>query len=65
LSSDLIPAATPAEPAPSRWGPFGHAAFTVIWTGSIVLNLGTATFDTASAWLMTSLNADPMAVSLV
>ena len=65
MSNSLIPSATPTEAAPSRWGPFGHAAFTVIWTGSIVLNLGTATFDTASAWLMTSLNADPMAVSLV
>jgi MFS family permease len=65
LSNDLIASATPTEPAPSRWGPFGHAAFAVIWTASIVLNLGTATFDTASAWLMTSLNADPMAVSLV
>jgi len=37
----------------------------VIWTASVILNTGTAVFDTASGWLMTSLNADPMAVSLV
>jgi MFS family permease len=65
LSVDQHPSATPAELAPSRWGAFGHAAFTVIWTASIVSNIGIAMFDTGSAWLMTSLNANPMAVSLV
>lgn len=50
---------------PSRWGAFGHAAFTIIWTASIVSNVGTAVYDTGSAWMMTSLNANPMAVSLV
>ncbi|WP_158818260.1 MFS transporter [Methylocapsa sp. S129] len=65
MSDDQNLSATPAELAPSRWGAFGHAAFTIIWTASIVSNIGTAMFDTGSAWLMTSLNADPMAVSLV
>src|SRR6202042_2263371 len=63
--SDLTTAAAPTEPAPSRWGPFGHLAFTVIWTASLVSNVGTAMFDTASGWLITSLNANPLAVSLV
>jgi MFS family permease len=40
-------------------------AFTVIWTASVVSNIGIAMFDTGSGWLMTSLNASPMAVSLV
>jgi MFS family permease len=64
--SDLsaVPNAS-AEPPPSRWGAFGHAAFTIIWIGSMASNIGIAIFDTGSAWLMTSLNADPMAVSLV
>jgi MFS family permease len=61
----MTPAETSGEPVASRWGAFGHAAFTVIWTASIVSNVGTAMFDTASGWLMTSLNADPIAVSLV
>jgi predicted MFS family arabinose efflux permease len=65
LSADHNASATPTGLAPSRWGAFGHAAFAVIWTASIVSNVGTAMFDTGSAWLMTSLNADPMAVSLV
>jgi predicted MFS family arabinose efflux permease len=62
-NSDSIPA--PTRPARSRLGAFGYIAFTVIWTASMVSNVGTAMFDTASGWLITSLNADPVAVSLV
>ena len=65
MTTDLTPALAPTERTVSRWGAFGHAAFTVIWAASIVSNVGTAMFDTASGWLMTSLNADPIAVSLV
>jgi len=65
LSAGLTTAAAPTEPAPSRWGPFGHLAFTVIWTASLVSNVGTAMFDTASGWLITSLDANPITVSLV
>src|SRR6202022_4024038 len=54
-----------AEFAPSRWGAFGRPAFAVIWGASVLLNVGVAMFDTASAWLMTSLATDPMAVSMV
>ncbi|WP_158812719.1 MFS transporter [Methylocapsa sp. S129] len=59
------PSAAASEAAPSRWGAFSHAAFVVIWTASVVSNVGTAMFDTASGWLMTSLSASPLAVSLV
>jgi predicted MFS family arabinose efflux permease len=65
LSANLNSTATSTDLTPSRWGAFGHTAFTIIWTASIVSNVGTAMFDTASGWLITSLNADPMAVSLV
>src|ERR1700678_1198251 len=63
--SDLTTAAAPTEPASSRWGPFGHLAFTVIWTASLVSNVGTVMSDTASGWLITSLDANPITVSLV
>jgi MFS family permease len=46
-------------------GAFGHAGFTAIWTGSIIANVGTSIYDTGSRWLMTSLDADPIAVALV
>jgi Transmembrane secretion effector len=65
LSADLTTAAAPTAPAPSRWGPFSRLAFTVIWTTSLVSNVGTAMFDTASGWLITSLDANPITVSLV
>jgi MFS family permease len=65
LSTDTDATAATTERASSRWGPFGYAAFTVIWSASAVSNVGTAMFDTASGWLITSLNANPMAVSLV
>jgi MFS family permease len=54
-----------AEPVPSRWGAFGSVAFTVIWIASVLSSVGTAMFDTASGWLITSLDANPMIVSLV
>ena len=65
MSADLSPSAPATGPAPSRWGAFGYAAFVVIWTASVISNVGTAMFDTASGWLMTSLSASPLAVSLV
>ena len=65
LGADLTTVAAPTEPARSRWGPFGHLAFTVIWTATFVSNVGTAMFDTASGWLITSLDANPITVSLV
>jgi MFS family permease len=51
--------------APRRWGPFDSVAFTVILIASTFANIGIAVFDTSSRWLMTTLNADPMAVSTV
>ncbi|HLH48183.1 MAG TPA: MFS transporter, partial [Roseiarcus sp.] len=65
MSVDTNLPAAPASPAPDRWGAFAHAAFTAIWAASVVANLGTAVFDTASGWMIASLNASPLAVSLV
>jgi predicted MFS family arabinose efflux permease len=65
LSDAEGPSTAPAEFAPSRWGAFGRPAFAVIWAASVLLNIGVAMFDTAAAWLMTNLNADPAAVSMV
>ena len=65
MSLEANSPATPLDTTHSRWGAFGHAAFTVIWIASILSNVGTAMFDTASGWMITSLNANPLAVSLV
>ena len=58
-------AAPQAQVAHSPWSPFRHAAFTVIWITTLVSNVGSWMYSSASAWLMTNLDADPLMVSLV
>jgi predicted MFS family arabinose efflux permease len=65
LSGEPNPSSTPIEPTPGLWGAFSHPAFAAIWIASTVALTGIAISDTASGWLMTSLNADPTAVSMV
>ncbi len=61
MTSDTIHLA-PARP---RWGAFSHTPFAVMWVATTLSLTGLAVSDTTSAWLMTSLNPDPRAVSLV
>jgi len=49
----------------SPWAPFHHSAFTVVWLATVVSNVGSWMYSTASAWLMTELAPDPLIVSLV
>jgi len=51
--------------APSFVAPFRHTAFTVIWTATLVSNVGSWMYSAASGWLMTSLNPGPLIVALV
>ena len=53
------------EAPKSRYGAFSHIAFTVMWIATTCSLTGVAISDTASAWLMTNLNADPRAVTMV
>jgi MFS family permease len=45
--------------------PFRHTAFTVIWTATLVSNIGGWMYSAACGWLMTTLNPDPLTVALV
>ncbi len=56
-------AATAASGSP--WSPFRHTAFTVLWSATVVSNVGSWMYSAASGWLMTSLDPDPFIVSLV
>ena len=47
------------------WGAFRHTTFTVVWMATVVSNLGGWVSMAASGWLMTTLNPDPLVVSLV
>jgi MFS family permease len=44
---------------------FHHPVFTVVWTATLISNVGSWMYSAASGWLMTSLNPDPLIVSLV
>ena len=45
-----------AERPISFTAPFRHRAFTVIWTATLVSNVGGWMYSAASGWLMTSLD---------
>ncbi len=49
----------------SGLGAFSHTPFAVMWVATTLSLTGLAVSDTSSAWLMTTLNPDPRAVSLV
>src|SRR5574340_256029 len=56
-------AKAPGTSSPLR--PFRHRTYAVIWTATVVSNVGTWMYSAAAAWLMTSLDSDALAVSLV
>lgn len=49
----------------SSWAPFRYTSYTVLWTATVISNIGTWMYSAGSGWMMTSLNADPQIVSLV
>src|SRR3984893_15967967 len=56
---------TPADRRSSVWSPFRSTTFTVLWTATVVANIGTWMYNAASGWLMTGLNPDPVMVAMV
>lgn len=57
------PAATSS--APGAFSPFGHVAFALLWTATLISNVGTWMHDVGAGWLMTTLNSSPAVVTLV
>ena len=58
-------AETPAQRSNSPLRPFRNRTYAVIWTATVVANIGGWMYGAAAAWLMTSLDTDPLMVSLV
>jgi MFS family permease len=55
----------PKPAAASPWSPFRHRIFAVLWIATVVSNIGAWMYNAGAGWLMTSLNADPLIISLV
>jgi predicted MFS family arabinose efflux permease len=45
--------------------PFRHSVFAVIWTATVISNVGSWMQTATSGWIMAGLNPDPLIVSLV
>lgn len=56
--------AQPGAPV-SAWAPFGHSAFAVLWTATVLSNVGTWMHDVGAGWLMTELSPSPFVVAAV
>jgi predicted MFS family arabinose efflux permease len=56
---------TTSPKAVSFAAPFRHRAFAVIWTATLVSNVGGWMYSAACGWLMTSLDPNPLLVALV
>jgi MFS family permease len=56
---------SPSHKSGSLAAAFRHPVFAVIWTATLVSNVGAWMYSAASGWLMTSLNPDPLVVALV
>lgn len=54
----------PSSPV-SAWAPFAHRAFALLWTATLVSNIGTWVHNAGAAWLMTTLTPSPAVVALV
>src|SRR5450631_606168 len=59
------PAAFPPPTVASAWAPFRNRTFAVIWTATVVSNIGGWMYSVASGWLMTSLDPNAFIVSMV
>ncbi len=62
----IAPEAAGAGKAPvSPWAPFSHGAFALLWTATLISNVGTWMHDVGAGWLMTTLSPSPAVVALV
>ncbi|MFL4996867.1 MAG: MFS transporter, partial [Microvirga sp.] len=54
-----------ASPPPGTFAPLRHRLFAVIWTATVLGNIGTFMRDVSSAWLVTGISASPASVAMI
>jgi MFS family permease len=52
-------------PPPGTFAPLRHSLFAVIWTATVLGNVGTFMRDVSSSWLVTEISASPAAVAMI
>ena len=52
-------------PSGGAFAPFGHQAFALLWTATLISNIGTWMHEVGAGWLMTELSPSPAVVTLV
>lgn len=65
MTQDPSGSAPNAAAKPTPWAPFRHRAFTLLWTATLLSNIGTWMHDVGAGWLMTLLDPSPATVALV
>ncbi|MEE1613750.1 MFS transporter [Microvirga sp. CF3016] len=58
-------AEAPASPPPGTFAPLRHRLFAVIWTATVLGNIGTFMRDVSSAWLVTEISPSPASVAMI
>lgn len=64
MSSSGSTAANPPLTA-GAFSPFAHAPFALLWTATLISNVGTWMHEVGAGWLMTTLDPSPSVVTLV
>jgi MFS family permease len=56
---------TASPPPTGTFAPLRHSLFAVIWTATVLGNIGTFMRDVSSAWLVTEISASPASVAMI
>jgi len=63
--TEAVKAAQPAGGGGGSFAPLRQPVFAVLWTATVLGNIGSFMRDVASSWLVTDLSASPTAVALI
>lgn len=61
----MTPPPATAAPQPGPFAPFRHKTFAVLWSATVISNVGAWMYNAAAGWLIAVLDPDPLTVSLV